>query len=159
MKQDRVQTQKHNVIVAESNILFRRGLCSLLSAESDFAVVAEAGTEAELLVALERHRADAIIVTTAFLAPTGIFATTRSDTVRLTTPVVALVPDPAVESFPPALIEVALTVPRRQATVSLVKELRRLLRPDLAAQKQADPSRKGGGLPALQWLNRSRGSL
>lgn len=140
MKPERTRSQKHNVVIADSNVLFRRGLCSLLAPEPDFAVMAEVASEPELLVALERHAPDVVIAASSFLSASGLFATNWSGSAHAI-PVVCLLPEPLDDGSPFTLIPTVLTILRDQTPASLVKELRNLLRPEAYTQKQASDLR------------------
>lgn len=139
MRSERLRAQRHRIVIADDNLLFRRGLRGLLSTETDFEVLAEAGTEGELLVALERHTPDAAVVPDSFLRPTCLFVNAAASFDR-PTPIVRLSTDDA-RLQEDGFFKAALTIRRDVISAKLVTELRNLLRPEVAAERQSSDLR------------------
>lgn len=138
MKLERIRSQKHNIVIADDNLLFRRGLKGLLGAENDLSITGEAASEAELLVILERERADAVVAASQFLLRGGLFACHLSDAAS-STPLVCLFD--AENDAVSDLMQTALRIAKGEITSCLVRDLRALLRPEFCAQRQSSDLR------------------
>lgn len=139
MKLERQKHCKHNILIADTNYLFRKGLRALFGSDPEFHLIREAGNELELLAALGQGPAEILLASVDLLRGNSVTAFIQNNCPQIR--VVCLTSDPPGDIDLDSLPSADLLIARSHAPVKLLEHVRSLMWPEPSAAQQTSDLR------------------